>query len=129
MLLVSVSAAGYLGTGNDSSDHKKDFWEYTPGLTGIPTYYAGSDFGLFLYPNPANGRFEIALSLNNTNVNDDASVMVTNELGQVVFAEKLSVVKGVLRKEIQLKDASDGMYLVKVTINDRMYSGQINYQK
>jgi len=34
-----------------------------------------------------------------------------------------------LQIEIQLNSAADGIYLVKVIINDRVYSRQISYQK
>jgi hypothetical protein len=54
---------------------------------------------------------------------------VINLLGQVVFAESSALLNGKLQKEIKLHDAADGIYLVKVTINEKMYSGEIFYQK
>ena len=36
---------------------------------------------------------------------------------------------GVLQKEIQLNDVIPGMYLVKVTSSNRVYTSQINLQK
>jgi len=84
---------------------------------------------LNLFPNPTTGTFTLDLKLDDEE-NSQAIIQVLNMLGQVVYDETTSIANGALQKEIQLSDAAaDGMYLVKVMINDQVFSSQINYQK
>jgi hypothetical protein len=47
-----------------------------------------------------------------------------------MYYETTSVASGMLREEIQFNDAvAQGMYLVKVTINDKVFTAQIDLQK
>jgi len=93
---------------------------------------AGSDLSnaeMNIYPNPTTGKFTIDLEFNSEEY-AEADIQVFNMTGQVVSDETTIVANGVLQKEIQLSDAAaDGTYLVKVTVNDHVYSAQINYQK
>ncbi|MBX7139960.1 MAG: T9SS type A sorting domain-containing protein [Chitinophagales bacterium] len=85
---------------------------------------------LSIYPNPTTGTFTLDLQLDDEETTD-AEVQVMNMLGQILSIEsgELTVDNGKLKTEIQLGDVADGMYMVKVTIGDRVYSAQINLQK
>jgi len=101
-----------------------DIDEFGVGISSIADY--GSSLSVF--PNPTDCNFSIELKLNDE-VTAEGIIEVLNMLGQKMISEKVQMVKGVLQKEIQLSDEADGMYLVKVIINDQVFSSQINYQK
>jgi len=81
-----------------------------------------------LYPNPTTGQFIITITLPG-DANTTATIQVINTLGQIMYDKTTWVMNGLLQKEIRLNDVADGMYLVKIIINDQMYSSQISYQK
>ena len=84
---------------------------------------------LSVFPNPTNGAFAIDLKLSDEE-NSDAKIEVLNLLGQIIISENAQFEKGKLQREIQLSDAAaEGMYLVKVTINNEVFTSQINLQK
>jgi len=83
---------------------------------------------LQLFPNPTAGTFTLDLKLDDEE-NSQVIIQVLNMLGQVVYDETTSVTNGALQKEIQLRDAANGMYMVKVTVGDEVFSSQISYQK
>lgn len=84
---------------------------------------------LSVFPNPTNGTFMINLKWSNGE-NADGKIEVLNLHGQIVISEKTKLEKGKLQREIQQSDAAaEGMYLVKVTIENKVFIAQINYQK
>ena len=84
---------------------------------------------LSLFPNPTNGALTIKIAL--TNEEDvEAKIEVLNLLGQIIISEKETLDEGKLQKEIQLRDAAAvGMYMVKVTMGNQVYTSQFNFQK
>jgi hypothetical protein len=54
--------------------------------------------------------------------NSEAVVQVINVIGQKAFEEKIPVTDGLLQKEIQLDAAANGFYIVKVMVNNQVYS-------
>lgn len=82
---------------------------------------------LSVFPNPTNGEFVVGLQLD-SKVNCEATIEVINLLGQVKFAKTSSVVEGKLQEEIQLNGAAKGIYLIKVSVNESVYSTQLIYQ-
>ena len=60
------------------------------------------------YPNPNNGKFELALK-----GMGDVKVAVSNSLGQVVFATETNL-NGTATLDLDLKDAPKGMYFVSI---------------
>ena len=86
---------------------------------------------LSIYPNPTTGTFTLDLQLDDEETSQ-AEVQIINLLGQTISIEsgELKVENGKLVKEIQLNnDAAEGMYLVKVIINNKIFTSQINLQK
>jgi hypothetical protein len=84
---------------------------------------------LIIFPNPTAGSFVLELMMGEEE-NAEATMQILNLLGQVMYYETTSVASGMLREEIQFNDAvAQGMYLVKVTINDKVFTAQIDLQK
>ena len=110
-----------------ASDWTKMDHFHTLSLKESDTALRGDELQIF--PNPTSGALTIILSMDQEET-AEAKIEVLNMLGQIIISEKAAVDQGKLQKEIQLGDAAaNGMYLVKVIINDRVYTAQINLQK
>ncbi len=84
---------------------------------------------LSIYPNPNHGQFVVELSFGD-DVNSTADIEVRNMLGQSVYLTRTAIVNGELRAELKLEsNVSAGNYIVRVIANDKVYTGQIVYQK
>lgn len=85
---------------------------------------------LSVYPNPSLGNFTVTLETG-ASENCEAAIEVINLLGQSYSIDKgqWTVDNGRLMKEIQMSDVADGMYLVKVTVGDKIFTAQIDLQK
>lgn len=85
---------------------------------------------LNIYPNPTIGTFTLDLQLDDEETSD-AQVQVLNMIGQAVSIDnvQLTIDNGRLVKEIHLGDVAEGMYLVKVTVNEKVFTTQIDLQK
>lgn len=95
---------------------------------GIPLSY-NSASALLVFPNPTNGQFVVYLQLNNEE-NFEAAIEVINTLGQTVIVKTGELSKGKLLEEIKFsKGAAEGMYFVKVIVNNQVYGLQIVYQQ
>ena len=97
--------------------------------TAITSVKANSNI-LSLYPNPTGGNFTIRFS---SDENGIATVQMINSMGKVVLTEFISISNGELpdgKNEISLDDSfAEGIYLVKVNLNDKVYSQQIVYRR
>jgi len=69
-----------------------------------------AESGLNVYPNPNNGEFRIQL---NNYAGSDVSLQVVNTLGQVVYANVISVMDDITVEEVVL-DVVPGTYLVQI---------------
>jgi hypothetical protein len=67
------------------------------------------EYGLALYPVPNNGSFMV--SINNPDA-DTFSIMVYNNLGIVIFNQDIFVTHGNIRRNIDLRPVSPGIYSV-----------------
>lgn len=85
---------------------------------------------LSIYPNPSDGKFTIELKLDNEETSQ-AKAELINIFDQAIPIDDgpLTVENGKLIKAIQLRDLADGVYLLKVIVNDVVYATQINLQK
>ncbi|HYV92290.1 MAG TPA: T9SS type A sorting domain-containing protein [Chitinophagales bacterium] len=95
-----------------------------------------SSVEFLLYPNPTGGHFTLNLKgygegiEENEEANEPATIEVIDLLGQIIYSKNISVMHDELKKEISLDNPlPDGMYLVRVTLNDQVYSRQLLYQK
>jgi PKD repeat protein len=63
---------------------------------------------LSIFPNPNNGQFDISFDLNKK---DNYVVEITDELGQLVYSEKLDSYAGHYSKHFDVKQYGAGMYM------------------
>ncbi|MEJ8818775.1 GEVED domain-containing protein [Lacibacter sp. H407] len=80
---------------------------------------------ILLYPNPSNGNFNLDLQLEQT-ISGTANISIRDITGKLLLTEKVNVVNGLVRKNIQLPGyAIAGMYLVEVTANGKWYKTKL----
>lgn len=70
------------------------------------------EHGFALYPNPTNGLVNIGLELPQSG---NAQVVVTNVLGEQVFAENKAIGFGMQRTTLDLSHLNEGIYFVNIT--------------
>ena len=75
-----------------------------------------SDAGMSVYPNPSNGTFRVQL---NGYTNADVQLQIVNTLGQIVYANTISVMEDITVEEISL-DLQPGTYLVQLINGDEI---------
>lgn len=80
-----------------------------------------------IFPNPAQDRFTIELNLQE-NINGIARVALMNAIGQMIYEETVPV-KGKLSKEISLYNISNGIYHLRIGINDHRFEGVLEVLK
>jgi hypothetical protein len=80
------------------------------GVTAVNA--AGSDIKVM--PNPNKGTFTVKGTLAGV-VNDEASIEITNMLGQVVYHNNTTVKNGVVNEQVQLAGGlANGMYILNI---------------
>ena len=84
---------------------------------------------LQIYPNPSDGRFMVDVNAE-PGSSPAATIQVINATGQQVYQQGVPVSEGNLHREVELPGGiAAGIYFVKVTLSDRVYTRQIRYQK
>ena len=84
---------------------------------------------LRLYPNPSRGQFVIDLRLAE-NISTDAKIELMNLFGQTAYRETTTLSNGKLQKSVSVPSSlSQGIYMVKVVVNDRVYMAKLIYAK
>ncbi|NCU05212.1 MAG: T9SS type A sorting domain-containing protein [Chitinophagaceae bacterium] len=96
------------------------------GKTSGDQLLAGTvNTAMLLYPNPSNGNFNLDLQLEQT-VSGTATINVRDITGKLLLTEKVNVVNGLVRKNIQLPGyAITGMYLVEVSANGQWFKTKL----
>ncbi|MFZ7114941.1 MAG: T9SS type A sorting domain-containing protein [Bacteroidota bacterium] len=79
-----------------------------------------SDFKFGLYPNPSSGKLNITLAENY--INKKVFVQIVNSLGEIVYSKTESLSKN--RIELNTSDYRNGLYIVRVVIDDKTASKQ-----
>lgn len=109
--LVDIAVGdGITGTFNDVTFNLCRS-EFVPVLK--TEYFGLTDFAL--YPNPNNGNFIIQFSSETSN---DVDIIIHDLRGRQVYSEVFQN-RGLFNQEIQLKNASSGIYLVTVQDGNR----------
>jgi len=80
-----------------------------------------NDFGMSVYPNPANANTTLSFVLSNE---AQASVNVTDLAGKVVFTQALGTVNGTQNVTLNTESLTNGVYMVNLTVN-----GTVSTQK
>jgi len=80
-----------------------------------------------IYPNPSSGKFILRF---NNEESQTATIEVLNSLGQLIMIEKAKAENSVFLKEVSFNNATpDGIYFIRVTLAERIYSAQIILQQ
>lgn len=75
---------------------------------------------LKVYPNPTNGLFSIEIINMNNFSEENISIEVVNETGQLVYSSEPKKVSGQMKKTIELdKTLPSGIYFLKIKIGDK----------
>ncbi|MEM7102953.1 MAG: T9SS type A sorting domain-containing protein [Bacteroidota bacterium] len=72
-----------------------------------------SDFDLLsVYPNPTLGEFEVKYSLDS---DADITVEIVDVLGRVLQTETFAESEGIMKREFDISQYSDGIYILRIT--------------
>jgi hypothetical protein len=120
-------------TGNNSSITVDGDWgqgtfvlvNLTDGGTPL-TIEENAEFGLSVFPNPANNNLNVALNLN---VESNVTINIVNTLGQTVYSEALGNINGQNTVNINTTDLVEGIYLVNTTVNGTTSTERISIVK
>lgn len=84
---------------------------------------------LLVYPNPTNGAFVIELH-DATKISTAVEIQMFNVLGQSVYLNRIQMSNGMLQQEVKFNATfAAGTYLVKVTVNDKVFVEELVYQQ
>jgi PKD repeat protein len=102
----------------DFSSYSQNIYISSPqGIANITD--VGS--GMSLYPTPNNGQFRMVLN----NVSDgNANVEIINVLGETMYKVMMQVSNGRLQQDINLQNAPNGSYFVRVVTPGKVYVGR-----
>jgi hypothetical protein len=77
-----------------------------------------------IYPNPAMDFIDLKLELDNFS---DINISISNMLGQILIMEEFYVKE--LYTQFNVEDYSNGLYLIKIKINDAILTKQLIIEK
>ncbi len=84
-------------------------------ITGINENAALTN--ILLYPNPTSGTLNVSFELMKE---ENVSLQVYNILGQTVYAQNTGRQSGEVTKQIALTNATPGIYLLQITVGDKV---------
>lgn len=100
------------------SYHRYDFSVgFTLGLNEMELAHTIS-----IFPNPSNGMTTIEVE---GAVNNDASLEIYDVMGRKVWAEKMNATSSFAESFVDVSDFNSGMYVVKITTNQRVYTKEL----
>ena len=94
----------------------------THATTGIETH-TQQTAQVSVYPNPSTGIFKLQLNSVSDNVST-VQINVTNILGEIIYSSEEQISNNCLSKEIDLQNADNGAYFMKVSIGDKTYTSK-----
>lgn len=75
------------------------------------------DFGMLMFPNPANESTQVVFD---GNAEEESSIAVFNQLGEVVFQNNYGKLNGRQQIEINTSDLASGLYFVRINVGDQL---------
>ena len=101
----------------------------TVNTSSIVTKAEPIDKGIRLYPNPSRGQFVVELQVAEK-INATAKIQLMNLEGQVVQAETALMNNGAVKQSVNVSPAlSNGIYMVRISVNNKTYITRLVYQK
>ena len=91
----------------------------TTSVEGIEVYASS----LSIYPNPNNGQFNLAFELNGSH---EVSYEIFDIQGRLVDNKNLGIVSGTVHEAINIDEAAQGLYLLKVKTGDDVQTFRIS---
>lgn len=85
-----------------------------------------TDNNIKIYPNPSSDEFTIEMDIFET---QNIEVKIINVLGQEIYNEKLNHYKGFYRKLIDSKGYTNGVYLVKIKLDNKIITKKLTIVK
>nr|WP_271544017.1 S8 family serine peptidase [Pelobium sp.] len=85
-----------------------------------------AEIGLKVYPVPSNGVLNLAFTVINK---QNVKISLTNLVGQEVYQSKKDNYSGKFTETLNLKDFTDGIYILKINIGDKFYTQKITLLK
>lgn len=115
-IAYGVKAGTYTITITDSKGCSKTITGVVVGNeTGVSVQELGKANSFVIYPNPNNGKMNIAVvSPNNT----DAAIKVVDVLGKTVFEKNIVLTGGENNLQIEITDVKKGVYFIDIQSND-----------
>ena len=84
-----------------------------------------SNYQMIVYPNPTTGQFTLEFCIDDLK-EKIVVIEVTNSLAQVVYKKQPRKVNGCIKETIELEsNLSTGVYILKVTIDDRIQTSRM----
>ena len=99
------------GTDGNGCSKTATVTQNVSACTGIQSLAGSNEIQMNVYPNPTSGQFTIELS-------NSADLFITNAVGQVIRKEMMSEGK----HTVDLSNETNGIYLVRVILDNRQYS-------
>jgi large repetitive protein len=85
-------------------------------LTGINSQLTNGNSQLKIYPNPSNGMVNIEWSVVSGQLSE-VRISIINELGQMVYENKITQVNGINKQQLNLENLSSGIYTLRLQTN------------
>jgi hypothetical protein len=93
------------------------------------TIEAPAPQSLKVFPNPSKGEFNLTLQVD-AGINAIAKIQLVNMMGKTVYTETAEVNNGALQKTINTPSSfANGMYVVRVLIDDKLYKTQLIFTR
>ncbi len=109
-----IGKKAYFGTGDDPINHYyNDWWEFNPSLVSVAVPEVKRFKNEFkIVPNPNEGKFTIEIDRDEI---DKMDAEIVNQLGEVVWKNKISGTTGSNAMEIQTGELYPGIYFIKIS--------------
>ena len=111
--MFPANAGNYTVTVYNANGCSSTSAPYTVTTVGLNNVYV--DNTVTIYPNPAVNNAMLTI---NAEINESAVVMLYNNIGELIFEEKINLTVGSNQKNINLDNLAVGIYTVKVIGND-----------
>ena len=85
----------------------------------------GMDNRPTIFPNPSTGTFSLSFELLNLR---EVKLTIVNLSGETVLHNDLGMIAGKFNKTIDASHLSEGVYLIKLAVGDRIYYNKILFR-